>query len=183
MGCNAARLLNPWNSPGQNTGMGSYSFLQGIFSTRDQTQASHISSRFFPIWATREAFSRIHEIFPKSAKKWRPLKSSKYIKSLQSCLALWDPGTVAHEAPLPRGFSRQEYWIALPCPSPGNLPDPGIEPTSLMFPALAGGFFKTSVTWEALSRSRPYLKDCQKRERLRQFPSEAGHRARWSVGP
>ena len=36
-------------------------------------------------------------------------------------------------------FSRQEYWSGLPCPSPGDLPDPGIEPKSLMPPALAGG--------------------------------------------
>ena len=48
----------------------------------------------------------------------------------------------------PWGFSRQEYWSGLPFPPPGNLPDPGIEPTSLMPPALAGGFFTTSATWE-----------------------------------
>ena len=44
-------------------------------------------------------------------------------------------------APLSMGLSRQEYWSGLPHPSPGDLPDPGIEPTSLKFPALAGGFF------------------------------------------
>ena len=38
--------------------------------------------------------------------------------------------------------------MGLPCPSPGDLPNPGIEPTSLMSPALAGGFFTTSATWE-----------------------------------
>jgi len=42
------------------------------------------------------------------------------------------------------GFSRQEYWSGLPCPLPGDLPDPGIEPESLMSPALAGGVFTTS---------------------------------------
>ena len=47
------------------------------------------------------------------------------------------------------GFSRQEYWSGLPCPPPGDLPDPGIEPVSLMSPALASGFFITSATWEA----------------------------------
>ena len=47
------------------------------------------------------------------------------------------------------GFSRQEYWNGLPCPPPGNLPDPGIKLPSLMSPALAGGFFTTSATWEA----------------------------------
>ena len=44
------------------------------------------------------------------------------------------------------GISRQEYWSGLPCPSPGDLPDPRIEPASLMSPALAGGFFTTSAT-------------------------------------
>ena len=56
---------------------------------------------------------------------------------------------VAHQAPLSKGFSRQAYWSGLPCPSPGVLPDPGIEPASLISPALAGGFFTTSATWEA----------------------------------
>ena len=59
-------------------------------------------------------------------------------------------GTVAHQAPLPMEFSRQEYWRALPCPPPGDLPDPGIEPVSLMSPALAGGFFITSTIWKNL---------------------------------
>ena len=39
--------------------------------------------------------------------------------------------TVAHQAPLPMGYSRQEYWSGLPCPPPGDLPDPGIEPMFL----------------------------------------------------
>ena len=55
--------------------------------------------------------------------------------------------TVAHQSPLSMGFSRQEYWSGLPCPSPGDLPDPGMEPLSLMSPALAGGFLTASATW------------------------------------
>ena len=47
------------------------------------------------------------------------------------------PWTVAHQAPLSMGFSRQEYWSGLPFPTPGDLPHPGIEPTSLESPALA----------------------------------------------
>ena len=47
--------------------------------------------------------------------------------------------TVAHQAPLSMGFSRQEYWSGLPCPPPGYLPDPGIEPVSLTSPALPVG--------------------------------------------
>ena len=51
---------------------------------------------------------------------------------------------------LSMGFSKQEHWSGLPCPPPGDLPDSGIEPKSLMSPASAGGFFTSSVTWEAL---------------------------------
>ena len=47
-------LYNPWNSPGQNTGVGSLSLLQVIFPPRDRTQVSHIAVRFFTSWATRE---------------------------------------------------------------------------------------------------------------------------------
>ena len=65
---------------------------------------------------------------------------------VQLLVTLW---TVARQAPLSMGFSRQEYWSGLPCPPPGDLPCPGIEPESIMPPALAGGFFTTSATWEA----------------------------------
>ena len=47
------------------------------------------------------------------------------------------------------GFSEQEYWSGLTFPSPGDLPNTGIETVSLMSPALAGWFFTTSATWEA----------------------------------
>ena len=60
------------------------------------------------------------------------------------------PQTIDHQAPLSLGFSRQEYWSGLPCPPPGDLPNPGTEPVTLMSPALAGRFFTTSTTWEAL---------------------------------
>jgi len=46
------------------------------------------------------------------------------------------------------GFYRQEYWGGLPCPPPGDLPNPGIAPASLTSPALASRIF-TSATWEA----------------------------------
>ena len=51
--------------------------------------------------------------------------------------------TVAHQAPLSMEFSRQEYWSVLPFPSPGDLPDPEIKPTSRVSPALACRFFTT----------------------------------------
>ena len=51
------------------------------------------------------------------------------------------PWTVAHQAPLSMGFSRQKYWSELPFPPSGDLLDPGIEPMSLVPPALEGEFF------------------------------------------
>ena len=59
----------------------------------------------------------------------------------KSCLTLATPWTVVHRVPLSIRFPRQDYWNGLPFPSPGDLPDPGIGPTSLMSPALAGVFF------------------------------------------
>ena len=58
------------------------------------------------------------------------------------------PWTVGCQAPLSMGFSRWEYWSGLPRPSSGDLPDPGIKPTSLMSRQLAGGFFTTSTPGE-----------------------------------
>ena len=61
-----------------------------------------------------------------------------------SRVRLWaTPRTAAHQAPLSMGFSRQEYWSGVPCPPPGHLSDPGLEPAALKSPALAGGFFTT----------------------------------------
>ena len=59
---------------------------------------------------------------------------------------LW---TVARQAPLPMGFCRQEYWSGLTCPSPGDLPHPGMEPASLKSPALTDRYSTNSTTWEA----------------------------------
>ena len=58
------------------------------------------------------------------------------------------PWTVACQPPLSNGFSKQEYWGGLPCPPPGDLPNPEIEPMSLMSPALADGFFTIGATSE-----------------------------------
>ena len=66
-----------------------------------------------------------------------------------SCVRLFaSPWTVAHQAPLSVGFSRQGYWTGLPCHPPGDLPDPGIKLTSPASPTLASRFFTTSATWE-----------------------------------
>ena len=72
------------------------------------------------------------------------------------------PWIVACQAPLSMGFSRQEHWSGFPCPPPGDLPNPGIEPVSLKSPALTGGFFTTSATWDSqvlVTQSCPTLFD------------------------
>ena len=66
------------------------------------------------------------------------------VKSLSHVRLLAPPWKAAYQAPPPMGFSRQEYWNGLPFPPPEDLPNPGIEPTSLAPPALAGGFFTTT---------------------------------------
>ena len=67
-----------------------------------------------------------------------------HFSCVQLFATLW---TVTHQAHPSMGLSRQEYWSVLPHPPPGDLPNPGIKPTSSM---LAGGFLTISATWEAL---------------------------------
>ena len=68
------------------------------------------------------------------------------VKLLSRVRLFVTPWTVAHQASLSMGFSRQEYWRGLPLPSPGDLPAPGIELASLASLALAGGIFITKAT-------------------------------------
>ena len=68
--------------------------------------------------------------------------------SLSCVQLLVTPRTIARQAPLSMEFSRQDHWSGLPFSPPTDLPDPGIEPTSLVSPELAGRFFTTSATWE-----------------------------------
>ena len=87
------------------------------------------------------AWSRLHAL---TAKGLGSVPGGSLIAKSRPALA--SPWAVACQAPLSMGFSREEYWSGLPFLSPGDLPDPGIEPTSLASPALAGGFF-TTATW------------------------------------
>ena len=66
-----------------------------------------------------------------------------HFSRVQLYVTVW---TVACQAPLSMEFSRQEHWSVLPCLPPGNLPNPGIKPVSLMSPALAGKLFTTRAT-------------------------------------
>ena len=88
------------------------------------------------------------QVYSKVIQLYVCVRACMHAKSLQLCRfgTLW---TVAHQAPLTMGFSRQEHWGGLLCPPPGDLPDSRIEPTSLGSAALAGGFFTTSAILEA----------------------------------
>ena len=110
-----------------------HSLLPGSSPPMDQTQVSCIAGRFFTIWAAREAHMFSYCML-------------SLFSHVQLFVTSW---TVARQAPLSMGFSRQEYRSGLPCPPPGDLPNLGIKPASLMSPALAGGFFTISATWEA----------------------------------
>ena len=74
-----------------------------------------------------------------------------HAQSLRPCPTLCDPVDCSPPGPPSMGFSRQDYWNGLSCPSPGDLPDAGVEPGSLGSPALAGRFFSTTspTVWGA----------------------------------
>ena len=93
-----------------------------------------------------------HDLFCETAETLVSLLT--VLCTVHSCMRLFAaPWTVAHQAPLPMEFSRQGYWSKVPFPTPGDLPDPGIEPASLVSPALAGGFF-TTVQLSSAAQSR-----------------------------
>ena len=73
-----------------------------------------------------------------------------HAKSLQSCLTLCNPMNWSPSGSSVHGILQARIQSGLPFPSPGDLPNPGIKPVSLLFAVLAGRFFTTSATWEAL---------------------------------
>ena len=95
------------------------------------------------------------------------LTSAGLCAQLLSCVQLFvtppRPWTADHQAPLSLGFPRQGFWSRLPFPSPGDLPDPGIEPMSPASPALAGRFSTTEPLGEPLTSADLlfFLKQCQ----------------------
>ena len=76
-------------------------------------------------------------------------------KLLKSCPTLCDPMDYSPPDPLSMGFSRQEYWSGLPCPSPGDFPDPEIKPMSPVSPELQADSLSLSH-WESPRRNTVY---------------------------
>ena len=101
--------IRHWDFPGKSKGVGCHFLLQGDLSNPgDQTQVSHIIGM------------RFYRLSHQGSQK----------DSTKPCLTVATLRSVTCQAPLSMGFSRQEYWSGLPILSPGNFPDPGIEPTS-----------------------------------------------------
>ena len=138
-------MVFPWDSSGKNAVVCCHSIFQGIFLTQGLNPGIlhyrrilyHLIHLGSPKWCLThgESDSVSHSVVFDS------LQPHELYTTRLEC-----PGR--HQATLSMGFSRQEYWSGLPCPSLGDLRNPGIEPTSLLSPALAGGFFTTSATWE-----------------------------------
>ena len=105
------------------------SFSRGSSRSRNQTRVSRIAGGRFNLWATRD---RTKSWYNLSRKQWS-LKCVCVCVFVHSLSCVWifaTPWTVAYKAPLSMEFSKQEYSSGLPFPSPGDLPDPGIEPRS-----------------------------------------------------
>ena len=128
-GLEPARLFCSYNSLGKSTGMGCHTLLQGIFQTLALNPG---------LLHCRQILCHLRKAFV--------YNGCPCVCSSLSCVWLFvTPWTIACQVPLSMGFSRQESWNGLPYPSPGDLPNPGIEPMSLSSPALAGRFFTTST--------------------------------------
>ena len=105
---------------------------RGSSQPRDQTQVSHIASRFFTVWAQGSPTFSLGSInFLQGAHRTqRNILLTRLLSSFSSVWFFATPWTIAHQAPLSMEFPKQEYWSGLPFPTPGDLPDPAIEPMS-----------------------------------------------------
>ena len=150
MDCSLTTFLRPWDFPGKNLEWVALSFSRRSSWPRDCTQVSCIVGRRFTIWATslvprlteiRDAhFKADHHYSLRRSWKQGCLFSWPFLPRFPSplsgasvtklCPTLVTPWTVAHQAPLSMGFPKQEQWSGLPFPSPGDLPNPGIQPRS-----------------------------------------------------
>ena len=135
---------SPWNPSGQNTGVNSLSLLLVIPNPGIELGSPALQVDSLPAEPQGKPTIKLHWV-----RNWRILMGN-----LRACMLSWfyhvrlfaTPWTVARQAPLSVGFSRQEYWSGLPCPPPGDLPDPGMEPESFMSPTLADRFFTAGAT-------------------------------------
>ena len=148
-GLQPTKLLCPWDFPGKSTGVGvplpSPDLCCTIHPLSESEVAQSCPTLCDPMDCSLPG-SSLHGILQARVLEWGAIPFSDHnlcgrhnkVKSL-SRVRLCDPWTVAHQAPLSMGFSRQEYWCGLPFPSPGDLPDPEIEPRSPTLQEDSGG--------------------------------------------
>ena len=147
-------LLCPWNSPGKNTGVGCHFLLQCMKVKSESEVAQSCVTPSDPMDCSLPG-SSVHGIYQAGVLEWVAIafsikdgihSSIKFLnsrhKGVQGCVCVCvcvchsvmsdsvTPWNVACQAPLSMEFSRQGYWSGLPLPSPGSLPNPGIEPWS-----------------------------------------------------
>ena len=120
-----SRLPRPWDSPGKNTGVGCHFLLQ-CMKVKSESEVAHSCPTLSNPMDCSPPGSCVHEAV--TTVKSVNLFGGGLVSKL--CLTLAIPWTVARQAPLSMGFSRQEYWSGLPFPSLGDLPNAGIEPES-----------------------------------------------------
>ena len=155
-------ILGSGRSPGERNGYPlQYSYLENSMdSTEEPGRLQSMRSQsqtWLSNWTELNFLKyRIRSLHFHLGKSPYDLHMLSHFSCVQLFETLWP---VACQAPLSMGFPRQEYWSGLPCSPSGELPDPGIEPMSLMSPVLAGRFFTISTTWEVLwlTHSAPNL--------------------------
>ena len=141
-------LLLPCDFLGKSTGVGCHFLLQRIFLT----QGSNPGLPYCRQMLYHLSHQGSHSIIYICIHTHTHTHTHKHTCALshfphgQLFVTLW---TIVHQAPLSMEFFRPKYWSGLPSPSPGDLPNPGMQPASLMSPALTDRFFTTSATWEA----------------------------------
>ena len=145
-----------WDLPGPRIKPVSPALESGFFSTEPPGKSLplHFRCQFanpgchLCCWLTDYKSEEVQLICCSGSQTWGTaslLFTGLLCMCAQSCLTLCDPIDHGCRAPLSMEFSRQEYWSGLPFPSPGDLPDPGVKPESLVSPGLAGGFFTPST--------------------------------------
>ena len=149
------RLPRPWDCPGKNTGVGCHFFLQCV-KVKSESKVSPQSIQTSSVGPRQDLYTDPFNRLVALALSIISWSLSQMSAKLLSCVFFKTLWTVAHQAPLSMGFSRQENWSGLPYPSPGDLPNPRIEPP-LLSPALAGGFFTSRYPWEALTQMEPSM--------------------------
>ena len=153
-------LTNPWTCPRLIGSIHSHLpvYMAGV-SSLFTSQGFFICSRKVTrsgLETTRPAIRKRNICFPRDASVSNLIciqvrREDTCAKSLQSCLTLCHPMDCSQPGSSVYGNVQAKILSGLPCPSPGVLPNPGIEPT-FTSPALAGSFFITSATWEAQRR-------------------------------